>query len=309
MFVESIGDARKQYEADAAIDPQRRSRAWTSLLSRAFEQEAVDWYRSGCLERVSYGDAETLVAGLIRAGEPAVIGGAEKSMKTCLSIDLAAAIATGTPFLGREVKRSAPVWAFTAETGLALWTKRFISAVNARGLDGQKVAEAQLTVTNRLESLRTKHGRSELADFIRLAGVAVAIIDPLYLATRAMQTSDFVGQGQALRRLVKCITRAGAAPVIVTHLLRSAVEGVPPALRDLQGCATAAFARSWLLVARCGEYAGNGEHRLAARTGTSAGHHGLLNITFDEWKWAITANPVESPQSPTPRRRTLGTKG
>ena len=308
-FIASVRDADGYSKLPERIDPNcaKSRHKWGEVLRCAFARRAALVYRCEIPPGARGEKDKPIVAGLVRRGETAVIGGAEKSAKTLLAIDLAAAVVTGCTFLGRAVAKPAAVWVLSVETPADLWRERFARAVEARGLDPKPALE-QLTVTSDLRHIRTRGGRADLARFVELAGVAVAIVDPLYLALEAVSSSDLVGQGQALRRLVRKITAAGAAPVLVSHLLRSAPEGVPPSLRDLQGCAVSAFVRSWLLVSRCGAYAGDGIHRLAALAGTSAGDHEVMNIHFDEWNWNATLAATPS-LAGRGRRSAFGKRG
>lgn len=276
---------------------------WMRKLEPAFRRRAIERYRraAAVAGTLGYGSGEDIVAGLVRPRQPFVIGGAEKTGKTCLAIDLAAAVTTGTSFLGRAVGEGEEtgegeprgVWALTLETPPALWVERFERAVKARGCD-VGAARARLTVTSDLRTLRKNSERAELSAFIENSGTEVAIIDPLYQALPPVSSADLGAQGDALRKLVRPIVRAGAAPVLVAHFTKSAAVGAVPSLHDLAGSAVGPFARSWLLVSRREAYAGDLRHQLAARIGSSAGDYSTDAIEFDEWRWALDSAPLDA---------------
>lgn len=291
-----IGAGDRAYEVYEQLAPHIRrpedGGGWLHLLEAAFVETAVGCYRKAVSGEAATGSGDALVTGLVRSREPMVIGGAEKTMKTCLAIDLAAAVATGTPFLGREVNggemenEPARVWALTLETPPRLWAERFERAVRARGGDVVE-ARKRLTVTGRADALQTGHGRRELSAFIENADIGLAIIDPLYQILPPVSSADLVAQGTALRKLVRPIVKAGAAPVLVHHFTKSAAAGAVPSLHDLAGSAVGPFARSWLLLSRSRPYQGDGVHHLAALIGSSCGTFETAAVAFDEWKWSL----------------------
>src|SRR5262245_10097736 len=61
-----------------------------------------------------------LVEGILVAGQPGVLGGPKKALKSSLAVDLAISIGTGTPFLGRfAVPRRRRVALFSGESSRA----------------------------------------------------------------------------------------------------------------------------------------------------------------------------------------------
>ena len=96
---------------------------------------------------------EFVVEGLIEDGDTVLLTGEEKvSLKTWLTLDLAIARVTGTPWLGRKVRSCAPRRALilSSETSFPAMGRRFVALCRGRGLDPREVAEHVLISTERM---------------------------------------------------------------------------------------------------------------------------------------------------------------
>jgi hypothetical protein len=77
-----------------------------------------------------------LVRGLLVAGQPVVLGGPMKCLKTATLIDLALSVANGTPFLGRfEVERPVRVALINGEGGQVAVQETARRVCQAKGID------------------------------------------------------------------------------------------------------------------------------------------------------------------------------
>lgn len=109
------------------------------------------------------GSVEYLIDGLIPAGCLAIMAGESGIGKSWLALDLAVAVATGTPVWGRfPVKRPGPVLYVDEENPKDLVKERLTSLIGARGLGGAKELpisflirrRVRLDLPDRLEILR-----------------------------------------------------------------------------------------------------------------------------------------------------------
>ena len=274
---------------------------WQRLIADLFRARAVARYRdvNGEPEFTEY--APPIVAGFLRPGEPGVIGAPQKTGKTLLGIELAAALATGTPFLGMAIPKPVGVWVLTKETPAAYWRDLFVRAVRSRGRD-PKEALARLMLTTDIEATRDKKKRDELTSYLCRSGTKVAILDPLYKIRPQCSSADLTAEGAVLDELALPFTEAGCCPVLVHHFTKHTPIGQWPTLEDLTGAAVGPFARSWCLLNRRTEYAGDGRHELFALTGSSAGDFGRLRIDLDERDWSVAV--VGGPDARSTRRAT-----
>lgn len=265
------------------------ARRWEELIRSAFREEGISYYRfenEECGE-VPYGPP--IVRGFIRPGEPAVIGGPLKSCKTILGIELAAALTTGTPFLGMDVLEAVNVWALTKETPSKLWRERFIKAVHSRRCDPD-AAQRRLMIVSDLRTIRDEKKREELSTYLRRSKTRVAILDPLYKLRPACSSADLASEGAALEELAEPFTDAGCCPVFVHHFTKNTPHGAWCTLDDLTGAGVGPFVRAWMLLNRKTEYRGDLQHDLLALIGSGAGDYSQIRVHFDEDKWAFSTS-------------------
>jgi replicative DNA helicase len=253
-----------------------------------------------------------LVQGVLVRGQPAVIGGAKKTLKTSLAIDMAVSLGTGTPFLGHfAVPEKARVAVFSGESGEATVqeTARRVAEARKVKLDG---ACAVLWSFD-LPQLHRKVNRDGLRLFLKSQGVRVVIIDPLYLCLlgggQGTSASNLYEIGPLLRSAAAAALKAGATPIFVHHFTKSAAKKTDGLdLDDLAFSGVAEFVRQWMLVGRRTPYQpGSGEHDLFMAVGGSAGHtggwqlrikEGVLQDDFGGRKWSVSVKPVSGLAAP-----------
>jgi hypothetical protein len=288
--------ADRQKAADDAVRAATASspfpeRPWLRLIDDALTNVAVETYE-GTYSAFGLGSPiPAVVTGFLREGEPAVIGGPLKTCKTNVSIELAAALTTGTPFLGMAVVSPVRCWVLTRETPAPLWLERYELAVRSRGGDPVQAIE-RLMLTTSLEAVRDTDCRNELRAYLSATRTRVAILDPLYRIRPACSAADIAAEGRALEELALPFTNADCAPVFVHHFVKNCPVGVPPTLDDLTGAGVGPFVRSWLLLGRATEYAFGGVHDLTATIGNSHGDASQTRIRFDEKTWKMDATPM-----------------
>lgn len=223
-------------------------------------------------------------------GQPCVLGGPKKVLKTSLLVDLALSLGTGTPFLGHdEFKVPDPinVLMLSGESGGYTLQETARRIALARG---RMLSTARIFWGFTLPQLGNAMHLSELANQIRAHEIKVAIIDPAYLCLLSAGmntniTSNVFGMGALLKGISEIARDTGCTPIIAHHTRkgdRANLFGVPD-LEDLSGSGFAEWARQWILLNRREAYeAGSGEHRLWFHVGGSAGHSGTWALDIDE---------------------------
>jgi hypothetical protein len=242
---------------------------WVGIDSRTFARfkPEVNW----------------LVKDVLREGEPGVIGGAEKTLKTSQSVDLVVSVGSGTPFLGRfEVPRARRVWFFSGESGRhAIWDQAQ-RVCRGRGID---LADVRCTWSFALPPLNNLEELELTSCLLRDCQGGLVVIDPLYLcATQGggeVNVSSMFDLGPLLSEVNNACREAGCTLVFNHHTVKDIEPGRPLNLRDLAYCA-GAWARQWYLINRRRAYDFSGKHELVVALGGSAGHASLLNIDIDE---------------------------
>jgi hypothetical protein len=234
--------------------------------------------------------AEWLVRRLLVRGQPAVVGGPKKVLKTSLLVDLAISLASGGLFLGEfEVYRCVRVAVLSAESGEITLQETARRVCWARGLDLAEIGanllwQFDLPQLASIEQLQALH--AGLAE----NQVEVVILDPLYLALLAgggpgaPRAENMFETGPLLRTIARHCLIAGATPILAHHTRhRSGTLKEPIDLDDLAYSGIAEFARQWMLLSRRETYeAGTGSHRLWLNAGGSCGQGGLWAVDIEE---------------------------
>jgi len=274
------------------VKPKANHRSLTLIDSASF---AATQYRR-----------EWLVRNILVAGQPAIIAGAKKSLKTSLALDLALSLGLGDRFLNRfEVLGSHRVAVFSGESGEAVLqeTARRICHAKRRDL---RAANVHWSFT--LPRLSNKSDLKRLTRLFREHRIQVAIIDPLYLCllddNKIDAPQNLYAMGPLLKRIAEACLNAGATPILVHHTRKSGKSR--SGLVDLDDMAFAGvqeWARQWMLIGRREKYvAGTGNHELSLNVGGSAGfsgswavrvNEGVVREDFSGRGWQVTVEPYQ----------------
>ncbi len=233
--------------------------------------------------------------GILVANQPAVVGGARKSLKTNIVADLTISLGRGLPFLNHfQVERVFPTGFISGESGKATLqeTARRIRA-SKLGVDFQapvSLDDEQLYWGFDLPSLSDDADLARIKEFIGQRKLEVIIIDPLYLCLNAgkqkVQAGNIYEMGPLLKNVADTCTDAGATPILVHHTRKrkGGAKHSPsaPDLDDLAYSGIQEFARQWVLLGRRQPYQSDGQHSLWLSCGGSAGFSGLWHVEVDE---------------------------
>ena len=227
------------------------------------------------------------VKNLLVEGQPAIMGGGKKTLKTNLLIALAVAMAAARSFLGFfNVPKTLRVGVISGEAGTATIKETFLRICSAMNIEEPK--ELGIHWGFRLPKLNDVRELEALAGIIRDNDLNVIILDPLYLCLltgRAdLQASNLYQVGPLLADVSQACLDAGATPILAHHTrMDKAPTYLPPELGDLAFAGVQEFARHWLLVGRREKYEpGSGEHRLWLNVGGSAGFSGCWAMDIEE---------------------------
>ena len=227
-----------------------------------------------------------MVNKIMVAGQPMVLGGPRKSLKTSVLVDLAISLGLERPFLGSFfVPRQRRVLFMSAESGE--WTIRETALRVARA-KSWRLTDSRVRWAFALPHLSRADHLQALADHIREHAIEVVILDPLYLALLAgnpdLNAGNMFDIGPLLLNVSKICLDAGCTPLLCHHTTKATSRTYePPELEDLAWAGIAEFARQWLLIGRRQAYEqGSGEHRLWLNVGGSAGFGGLWAIDINE---------------------------
>ena len=225
-----------------------------------------------------------LVRRAVVAGQPGIIAGPKKSLKTSIIIDLAISLATGTPFLGHmDVPRPTAVGIMSGESGLATIQETARRVALAKG--HQLADLSELIISDSLPQLESVSDLDSLAQFVRADDLEVLILDPTYLMMSGDDAGNLFKQGSLLRPLTDLGQKLDCT-ILLVHHTRKNIGGDPFAPPELESIAWSGFqewARQWILLGRRERYEeGTGEHRLWLACGGSAGHSSLCALSVSE---------------------------
>lgn len=248
-----------------------------------------------------------LVERILTEGEPAIIGGPPKTLKTSLAIDMAVSLASGQPFLDKfNVPLAVPVGVISGESGGPTIKNLFRRVCDLKGID--RPDSLPISYLLDLPSLQNKAEMEAVCREVQLKGMRVVFLDPLYLLLIAnggkTNTANLYEVGPVLRDLCRRLLDVGATPVLVHHF-RKQSSGMPE-LHALSGAGVAEFARQWLLLGVRKRFdAETGKHSLWMQVGGSAGHggswavdvqEGVMDENFQGRTWAIEVRSAAEEQ-------------
>jgi hypothetical protein len=226
-----------------------------------------------------------LVRGVMVEGQPMIIGGRSKTLKTSIACDLAVSLGSGKSFLGRFDCHRVGVGFWSGESGAAVVRETALRVAASKGVT---VPDSDVLWCFDLPRLSHLDHLDHLAATIRAEGLKVAILDPLYLALLSPETasgaSNIFLMGSMLQGLTKLGQEVGCTIILLHHFRKGgqADDENPAGLEELAQSGVAEWARQWLLLQRRVPYQGDGQHLLWLRCGGSAGHSSLWGLTIQE---------------------------
>jgi hypothetical protein len=245
-----------------------------------------------------------LCKGILVVGQPAVIGGPVKTLKTSIGLDLALSLASGTKFLGKfpcpERKRVAFM---SAESGKPTLQRMAKAILAAKGVPQEDVYDS-FAIHCALPQLSNARQVAALHDGLRKDRIESVFLDPLYLALLAGGTGttaraeNLYEIGPLLLNVAHACMDAGAQPKLMHHTRKGAGRdpNEPLDLTDLAFSGVAEFARQWILLSRREKYdlrSMDRKHELWMVAGGSAGHSGQYAVSVYEGKRA--SEEIEQP--------------
>jgi AAA domain len=203
-----------------------------------------------------------LVEQLWCARSVGVIGGAPKSAKTWLGLDMALSVATGTPCLGKyAVPEPGPVLVYLAEDGLVVVRERIEGMARHRGLDVDQVEIYVITAP--VLRLDRDPDRARLWETARQIRPRLVLLDPLVRLhgideNHAGAVAELLAYFRSLQR------QLGLSVLLVHHTRKNAGDVVAAGL-GLRGSGDIhAFGDSNLYLQRTQEHLMlSSEHRAA----------------------------------------------
>jgi hypothetical protein len=229
--------------------------------------------------------SDYLLPDLIAKGQPLVLAGAKKNLKTSIMIAAGIALASGTPFLGKfPVPRAVNVGLMSGESGAAVLQETAQRIAKAGGLTADQLA--CLHWSFQLPALGNNLHLDALERFIDDEQLEFLCLDPAYLCVPlAADAANLFAVGQYLWPLSTIGQRTGCTVGIAHHTRKNVADPfAPPELEDIAWSGFQEWARQWILLGRRERYDPEqpGRHRLWMNSGGSAGHSSLWALDIFE---------------------------
>lgn len=226
-----------------------------------------------------------LVERCLVRGEPGVIAGPMKGLKTSVSIDLAISLAAGRPFLGKfPVRRRVRTALISGESGKQTIKETILRVLSSKGISTADV-EGWLKLEFSIPTLTDPASMVDLANHIQRIEADVAIGDPTYLMMGAgVDQKNIFEVGDSLKEINKYLNtrRPDITFFLVHHSNKTLSAGSPMELEHLSYTGLGQYARQWMLLNRRESYQDDGRHKLWLRIGGSHGGGGLWGLDVEE---------------------------
>jgi hypothetical protein len=264
---EAAAASEREYQAAHPPDPHFEFVTASELASR------------DC--RVDY-----LISGWLAKGQPCILAGQKKCLKTNFVIDLAVSLATKHKLLDTfYVEEATPTLVMSAESGEGTIQETVRRIGLSKGWAPERIPDLHFSFN--VPAIANVEHMGEVKKFIAENGIGCVIIDPTYLAMSSLgdNASNLFAVGNQLRGLTDLSAETGVTIILVHHTSKRSLQyDEPPELDDIAWAGFSEWARQWILLGRRKKYDPDeeGHHELWATAGGSAGHSQGWALNIDE---------------------------
>jgi hypothetical protein len=257
-------------------------------------------------------ETEYLIDRTLVAGQPMIIAGSKKTLKTSILIDMGISLSVGGFFLGKlRVSRACRVGILSGESGMSTIQETARRIAHTAGYSLGDLDN--LVFSDSLPRFDNAAHVEALKRFILDDALEVVFLDPAYFCMRGTDAGNLFVQGEQLRNANQVCTDTGCTMILAHHTAkrRGAHLDVfdPPELEDVAWSGFQEWARQWALFGRREKYEpGTGEHKLWMNVGGSAGHSALWALDIAEGLppdrfWDVTVKHADEAREDALERR------
>ena len=225
------------------------------------------------------------IKGWLVKGQPCILAGSKKVLKTNIVIELATSLAAHNPFLGMfHTDMRTPTLVMSGESGMGVIQETYRRICVSKGWAAGKVPD--LYFAFKVPQIVNVAHMAEIRDFIIVKDIKVIIIDPAYLAMSTLgdNASNLFAVGGQLWHLTELCEETGVTPILLHHNTKASLSYEPPELENIAWAGFSEFARQWILLGRRERYnpENAGSHKLWIVAGGSAGHSQEWGLNIEE---------------------------
>lgn len=276
---EGYGSPPRNHNGQAGSTQQQADGRHTKQL----EPPTYQLITSRELDAAEY-SVEYLIDRTLVAGQPCVVAGGKKNLKTSIIVDMAVSLSVGGFFLGKlPVSRACRVLVMSGESGLPTLQET-----------ARRIAKQAGHELGHLDNLIWSPDLPRFGDLAHLDAfegvlleneIEVVFIDPAYMAMPGGDAGNLFVQGELLQGVTRTCQKMGVTLALAHHTRKGGKVDPfsPPELEDIAWAGFQEWARQWLLLSRRERYEpGSGLHRLWLSVGGSAGHSALWGVDIAE---------------------------
>lgn len=288
------------------------TRASRPADERPFDFKSISWDEL----RLKEIHLRWLVPRAFVVGQPILFGGASKTLKTSIAVDLLVAVTGGGQWLGvfDPPPETGPAFFVSGESGEYTLRETISRVCAARGIHEQGLP---LTISTRIPRLGVaSHVEATRRELLRL-GAKVFVLDPAYLAMLGDDSGEpnLFRIGSILREFGEVAEETGATMVLLHHFRKatrtSGTTFTRPTLEEFSFSGFGEWARQWVLLKRRNAFKqGSGIHELYCEVAGSVGQSSAWALTIDEGQaldvlaegrqWEVIAEPYDELEHGTP---------
>ena len=180
------------------------------------EAEPIQCYSAADLDAGQF-EVRYLVESVMVCGQPLILAGPKKCLKTSVAIDLALALATGGMFLGKfPVKHRSRVGFMSGESGLGTIQETARRICDAMGNSLSSVGD-RLVFTEWLPMFDSTPDLGKLKHWIIDQSLDVVFVDPAYMAIPGEGAGNLFEMGRILRSASSVFGQTRSTMVLLHH--------------------------------------------------------------------------------------------
>ena len=263
-------------------------------LRGAGDESVFEWYNPEQFAKADFA-IEWDIEGVLVHGQPCILVGPSKGLKTTVLMDAAVSLGKGGHLLGYyKVAQPRTVAFMSCESGLAT-LKATLNRICRKA--GVVPDQSNVHVCGDVPQLNSPKHLAAVKRHLEKIKADVFILDPLYRAMGGdVEAANLFAMGDLLGNLDAICQQTGTTLIVAHHCKQGAgKDGKSLTLDDASWAGMQQFFRQWWTLSRREQYVeGSGEHKMIFTAGGSVGHSLGVGLDvfegtdYDNRQWDVT---------------------